>query len=81
MRNKRIVGCERINNEHQVRSMSVRSMRVRSMTVATPDSTVYLPVALQYTMRALGSFFCSCNTVSPVLLGLLEPVGTRFLAL
>ena len=39
------------------------------------------PVALQYTILAFGSLFWSWSTVRPVLLGLLAPVGTRFLAL
>lgn len=39
------------------------------------------PVALQYTIRAFGSFFCNCRTVIPVLLGLPAPDGTKFLAL
>ncbi len=40
-----------------------------------------IPVALQYIILALGSFFCNCSTVKPVLLGLLAPVGIRFFAL
>ena len=40
-----------------------------------------LPVALQYTTLALGSCLCSSNTVRPVLVGLDDPAGQRFLAL
>ena len=39
------------------------------------------PVALQYTIRAFGNFFCNCRTVIPVLLGLPAPDGTKFFAL
>ena len=45
------------------------------------EVTLYLPVALQYTTLALGSLFCNSRTANPVLVGLDEPVGTKFFAL
>ena len=47
----------------------------------TSSKEMHRPVALQYTTLAFGSFVCSATTVNPVLVGLEEPVGTRFLAL
>ena len=45
------------------------------------EVTLYLPVALQYTTLALESLFCNSRTANPVLVGLDEPVGTKFFAL
>ncbi|KAG8237955.1 hypothetical protein J437_LFUL016300 [Ladona fulva] len=39
------------------------------------------PVAEAYTTRARGSLFCNSKTVRPVLVGLDDPVGHKFLAL